>query len=128
MDPISNMIISIKNAGNAGRETLSIPYSKIKESISEVLKKEEYIKEVKAETKGGKKVLTISIFIDKQTPKIRGVKRISKTSKRVYKKASEIRPVKNGYGLLILTTPQGVMTGRDAKVAKIGGEALFTIW
>jgi small subunit ribosomal protein S8 len=128
MDPISNMIISIKNAGNAGRENLSIPYSKIKESIAEVLKKEGYVKDVKAETKGGKKVLSISIFIDKQTPKIRGVKRISKTSKRIYKKASEIRPVKNGYGLLILTTPQGVMTGRDARAQKIGGEALFTIW
>jgi small subunit ribosomal protein S8 len=128
MDPISNMIISIKNAGNAGRDTLSIPYSKMKESIAVVLKKEGYIEDLKVEEKKGKKNLSIALFIDKQTPKIKGVKRISKTSKRVYKKATDIRPVKSGYGLLILTTPQGIMTGYEAKKAKVGGEALFTIW
>ena len=64
----------------------------------------------------------------RQVPKIKGVERISKPSRRIYKKSSDIRSVKNGYGALILSTSQGVMTGREAKRASLGGEALFSIW
>jgi small subunit ribosomal protein S8 len=134
MDPIANMIISIKNAGDAGRDSLAVPYSKIKEAIATVLKSEGFIKDFSIETrralgnKVGRKELNISLFINKRTPKIRGVKRLSKNSKRIYKKSSEIRPVKNGYGLLVMTTPEGVMSGRDAKRASLGGEVLFSIW
>jgi small subunit ribosomal protein S8 len=122
------MIISIKNAGNAGRDEVVIPFSKMKESISGILKREGYVKDVKVIEKKDKKALLISLFIEKQTPKIQGVKRISKTSKRIYKKASEIRPIKSGYGLLVMTTPAGIMTGSEAKKAKVGGEVLFAIW
>lgn len=128
MDTISNMIIGIKNAGNAGRDSLVIPYSKIKESIALVLKKEGFIKDVEKKTIGGKPSLLINIFLENRIPKVKGVKRISKTSKRVYKKSSEIRLVKDGYGAVILSTPKGVMSGRDARKEKLGGEVLFTIW
>ena len=128
MDTISNMIIQIKNAGNAGLEHVAMPYSKQKHSIAEVLKKENFIKGVKMETKKGKNVLSLDLFVDNRIPKIRGVKRVSKPSKRIYAKSANIRPVKSGYGALIISTSQGVMTDREARKANLGGEALFQIW
>ena len=128
MDPISNMIIQIQNAGPAGHDQVLVPYSKLKHSVSEVLKKEGFIKSVDTETKKGKKMLALDLFMENRVPKIKGVKRISKPSKRIYKKFSDIRAVKSGYGALILSTSHGIMSGREAKRAKLGGEALFSIW
>ncbi len=128
MDTISNMIIQIKNAGSAGHDRVLIPYSKLKHSIVEVLKKEHFVKDVETESEKGRKVLAIDLFMENRIPKIKGVKRISKPSRRVYKKSSEIRSVKNGYGALILSTSQGIMSGREAKKSQLGGEALFSIW
>lgn len=128
MDTISNMIIQIKNAGTAGHDRVLVPYSKLKYSIAEVLKKENFIKRVETETKRGRKILAIDLFMEKRVPKINGVKRISKPSRRIYKKSSDIRSVKNGYGAIILSTSQGIMSGRDARRASLGGEALFQIW
>ena len=128
MDTISNMIIQIKNAGNVGHDRVSIPYSKLKHSIAEVLKKENFIKDLEVESQKGKKVLSLDLFMENRVPKIKGVERISKPSKRIYRKFSDIRAVKNGYGALILSTSAGIMSGREAKRAKLGGEALFSIW
>lgn len=128
MDPISNMIIGIKNAGNSGRDSLTVPYSKIKESIAEVLKKEGFIKDAEKKMVGQRAVLSIDLYMENRVPKIKGVQRLSKTSKRVYKKSAELRPVKNGYGALVISTPKGVMSGRDARKEKLGGEVLFSIW
>ena len=128
MDTISNMIIQIKNAGNARHDSVSISYSKLKHSIAEVLKQERFIKDVEVKSEKGKKVLSINLFIENRLPKIQGVARLSKPSKRIYKKYSELYPVKSGYGALIVSTSKGVMSGRDAKKAKLGGEALFNIW
>ncbi len=127
MDTISNLIIKLKNAGNAHHESVTVPYSNLKEAICEVLKKEGFIKNF--EVKGdAKKSLSITLLSENRIPKIKGVERISKPSKRIYRKVTELRGVKNGYGALILSTSHGVMTGRDAKKAKLGGEALFNIW
>lgn len=128
MDTISNFIIKLKNAGNAGAENVSVPFSKLKLSICEVLKKEGFIENFEEKSEKGRPVISISLFSENRVPKIKGVKRISKPSKRVYRKADEIRSVKNGYGSLILSTSSGVMTGREAKKSKLGGEALFQIW
>ena len=128
MDQISNLIIQIKNAGNAGHDKVALSYSKLKESIAEVLKSEGFVKEVEVKTEKGKKVLVLSLFLDNRVPKIKGVQRISKPSKRVYRKASEMRAVRSGYGALIVSTSAGVMSGKKAKAAKLGGEALFNIW
>ena len=122
------MIIQIKNAGNVGHDRVVLPYSKLKASIAEVLKKENFVKGVELETKKGKKMLALELFVENRVPKIKGVERISKPSRRIYKKFSEIRAVKNGYGALILSTSRGIMSGREAKKASLGGEALFSIW
>ena len=128
MDSISNMIIQIKNAGSAGHNHVLVPYSKLKHSIAEVLKKEHFVKEVETKSEKGRKMLAVSLFMENRVPKIKGVQRISKSSKRIYKKSTDIRAVKSGYGALILSTSQGIMSGREAKRAKLGGEALFSIW
>ena len=122
------MIVQLKNAGNAGLDHASFPFSKIKENILLVLKENDFIKDFKVITSKGKKVLSVSLLLEDRTPRIQGVRRISKTSKRVYQKANEIRAIKSGYGLLVLSTPEGVMSGKDAKKNKVGGEALFSIW
>lgn len=128
MDQIANLITQLKNAGNAGHESATISYSNLKGAILEVLKKEGFVKDFEVKTEKGKKVLEVSLILENRVPKISGVERISKPSKRVYRKASEIRPVKNGYGALIVSTSAGVMSGKDAKKQKLGGEALFAIW
>jgi small subunit ribosomal protein S8 len=128
MDHISNLITQLKNAGNAGHESVTVSYSKLKYAVLEVLKKEGFIKDIEEKTEKGRKMLVISLLSENRTPRISGVQRISKPSKRIYKKAEEIKPVKNGYGALVVSTSAGVMSGRDAKKAKLGGEALFSIW
>ena len=128
MDPISDMIAQIKNAGFSGHESVLVPYSKIKASIAELLKKEDFVSKVESVTKKTQPLLQIGLILNKRVPMIQGVKRISKPSKRIYKKHTEIRPVKNGYGLLVMSTPSGIMSGYEAKKAHLGGEALFTIW
>lgn len=128
MDTISDMIIQIKNAGSAGHDRVLVPYSKFKHSIAEVLKKENFIKGVETESKKGRKMLAVDLFMENRVPKIKGVKRISKPSRRIYKKSSDIRSVKSGYGALILSTSQGIMSGREARKSQLGGEALFSIW
>jgi len=128
VDPISQIIINIKNANVAGKATATFPYSKLKESIFEVLKKEGYIKDV---TKKGKKIIkTLEVelaYVDGK-PRIDGVQQISKNSRRTYAKAKEIKPVLNGFGALILTTPKGILTDKEARKEKVGGEVLFKIW
>lgn len=128
MDPIADMLTHMKNAGNAGKHNVVVSYSKLKEDIAKVLKEEGFVKGVEKKSKGAKNFLSIELYVDNRTPKVKGVKRLSKTSKRVYKKAKEIRAVKQGYGLLVLSTPKGVMAGYKAKRDGVGGEALFNIW
>ncbi len=129
MDQIADMITRIKNAGDVKKESLVFPYSKIKFEIASVLQKEGFLKSV---AKKGKKVTK---FIEAElnyeadgSPKVRGVERVSKLSKRIYQKSKELRPVKYGTGLTILTTPKGILTNKEAKKEKVGGEVLFKIW
>ncbi len=129
MDTIANFIVKLKNAGDARHESVVAPFSNLKVAIAEVLKKEGFVKNVEERMEKGKKVIVVTLIQDEQRiPKIKGIQRISKPSKRIYKKTSEIRAIKNGYGSLVLSTSQGVMSGRDAKKQKLGGEALFSIW
>lgn len=128
-DPIAAMINEIYNAGQVRKETVVLSYSKLKMAILDVLAKAGFIK---GASKKGKKVIkyievTLAYESD-GSPKIRGVKRVSKSSKRVYIKANEIRPVKNGYGIMVISTPKGVISDEVARKEKVGGEALCTLW
>ncbi|HAO64399.1 TPA: 30S ribosomal protein S8 [Candidatus Taylorbacteria bacterium] len=127
-DPISDLIIRIKNAGPVRKEVVSMPYSKLKHAIAEVLKNHKFITSVESKGKGIETTLEIGIAYDGIKPRINDVERVSKSSRRVYKGATEIASVRNGFGSLILSTSKGIMTDKEARKAKVGGEALFKIW
>lgn len=128
MDPISDMIIRIKNASNSKKESVVFPYSKLKLAIVDVLSKAGFIKLFREKGKKIQKFIEVVLIYEDGMPKITGVDRVSKSSKRVYNKSKDIKRVKSGYGSLILSTSKGIMTDKDAKMAKVGGEALFKIW
>lgn len=128
MDKIADMLIAIKNAGNAGKETLTVPYSVYKADIARALFGEGYIKSYsqKKMKKGDR--LEIDVMYKKDgSPRITHVKRISKPSRRLYTGVKGIRPVKQGTGALFLSTPKGILTGVNAKKEMVGGEMLFEI-
>ncbi len=128
-DSISELITKIKNASDRGLSIVTVPHSKIMLAISDVLLKEGYIKSVTKKGKKVSKVLELGLAYDEaKQPRVTGVDRVSKFSKRVYVGSKEIRPVKSGYGTLILTTPNGILTDKEAKQQKVGGEVLFKIW
>lgn len=127
-DPISDFIIRIKNAGEIGKDLILVPYSEIKYAISEVLHKEGFAKSISKKGKKVKKFIEVGIAYKEGKPRVNGVKRISKPSKRIYKNVADLKPVKQGYGMLVLSTPKGILSGKEAKKEKVGGEALFEIW
>lgn len=127
-DPIADMLIRIKNAGTADKATTEMPYSKLKEAIAVVLFKQGYIASYEKKGKKVQKTLEVGIAYDGKKARIVDVARMSKPSRRFYMKADEIKKIKNGYGLLVLSTPKGIMTGGEARKAQVGGEALFKIW
>jgi small subunit ribosomal protein S8 len=128
-DPVGDFIIRLTNAGAIKKQNISVPYSNFKLAIAEKLKDAGYIGEVEKKGKKIKKTLDIVLKYDAQNnPRIQGVKRISKPGRRMYKSVIEIVPVRYGKGALILSTPAGVKTDKEAKAEKVGGEALFEIW
>lgn len=127
-DPIADLITRIKNASDARKESLVLPYSRLKESIATVLQKEGYVKSVAKKGKKVTKLLEVELYYVNNEPKVQGVERVSRLSKRIYKKAKDLRIFKNGYGNIILSTPRGILTESEAKKANVGGEILFKIW
>lgn len=128
MDTIADMIIALKNAGFVKKTTVVLPHSKMKAAILETLKKEGYIKAVNVIGDEKKAKLEVVLLYTKDTPRIAGVKRISKPSKRTYTSVKEIAPVKYGHGIAVLSTPKGIMTAKEARKEMVGGEILFTMW
>ncbi|MVP02243.1 MULTISPECIES: 30S ribosomal protein S8 [Paenibacillus] len=128
-DPIADMLTRIRNANIVRHETVEIPASKIKKEIAEILKKEGFIRD--AEFVEDNKQGIIRLFL-KYGPNnervITGLKRISKPGLRVYTKSQEIPRVLGGLGIAIISTSGGVMTDKDARQAKSGGEVLCYIW
>lgn len=128
-DPISDFIIQIQNASRAGKTQVSLPFSKMKLAIAEALKKEGYLSNVETKGRKIKKALEVELTVDENgVSKIKGVKRISKPSKRVYMGADDIQPIKYGHGIIILSTPNGILSGKQAGRERVGGEVLFEIW
>ena len=128
-DPIADMLTRIRNANAMKYETVSMPSSIMKVRIAEILKKEGYISDFNYEksTKGDKLTLTLKYGAKKERV-ITGLKRISKSGLRVYAKADEVPRVLNGLGIAIISTSQGLMTDKEARSAKLGGEVLAYIW
>ena len=128
VDPIADLVNRLKNASQAGQKETAIPFSKLKYAVSELLRQEGFVGDIKEKGKGVKKNLVVELGYNGKKPRINGVKRVSKPSRRLYASVKEIIPVKNGRGRMVLSTPKGIMTGRQAREARVGGEILFLIW
>lgn len=128
-DPIGDLIIRLTNAGAVRKATVAIPFSSLKMAVAEKLKEAGYVAHVEKKGKKVKKTLEIGLKYDAAgVHRIAGVKRVSKPGRRVYKGVLDINPVRYGHGSLILSTPKGILTDKEAKAAKVGGEAMFEIW
>lgn len=128
-DPISNMIISMKNGAMISKKSVVVPFSKMKHAIAMCLKDTGFLVDVAKKTeKNNIAVLELTLAYDAMGPKLHDVKRISKPSRRVYLGTKELHTVKNGHGATILSTPKGILNNSQARKELVGGEALFMIW
>ncbi len=127
-DPVSDVLNRLKTSSRAGRESISFPYSKYYEAIMKVLEKEGYISSYEVKDKKSFKELEIELKYVNDAPKIKNVRRISKSSQRVYSSAGDIKPTRGGLGLKIVSTSKGVMTDRDARANNVGGEVVLEIY
>jgi small subunit ribosomal protein S8 len=125
-DPISDFIIRLKNSSDAKKTSVTVIASKLTENIAHVLKKAGYISSV--EKSKTKRELELGLIYFDGTPRINGVERVSKPSRRLYQKSSDIRTFRSGFGNTVFTTSKGIMIDVDAKKSKLGGEILFKIW
>ena len=127
-DPIADLLTRIRNANQMKHETVDIPASKLKKEILEVLKKEGYIVKFAVVSGEVQDTLRVTLKYLNTERVIKGLKRISKPGLRVYAKNSEIPKVLNGLGIAVISTSQGVMTDREARKLKVGGEILAYVW
>jgi len=130
-DPIADMLTRIRNANTAMHDEVSMPSSKLKESLAELLQREGYITSFSATDVTGRpeRRLTIEMKYSPDRERvISGIKRVSKPGLRVYSKSTEVPRVLGGLGISVLSTSQGLMTDREARKRKVGGEILCQVW
>jgi len=128
IDPIIDMLNQIRNAQAIAKTEISIPFSQIKQEIAKILVNEGFLTDAKKAPKKDDQTLKITLKYDQNVPKILGLKRVSKSGQRVYIKASEIRLVKGGRGITIISTSKGLMTNGKARKEKLGGEVICEVW
>jgi len=128
MDPIANMLTSIRNSSLARKATVCVPYSTLKHRISEVLRQEGYVGPVTVTEEGPQKVLEIMLLYPQGVPQIQGIERVSKPSRRWYVRQEELPRVLSGLGIAVVSTSQGMMTDREARKRRIGGEVICRVW
>ena len=128
-DPVADFLARIRNAIRARHQKLDVPASKLKAEIARILKEEGYIANYKAAEENGHQVIRVYLkYGANNEGAIRDLKRISRPGCRVYVGRDEIKRVQGGLGISILTTPKGVMTGRQARREGVGGEFLCEVW
>jgi len=127
-DPIADMLIRIKNAQAVLHPTVDIPYSNLKYRLANVLLEKEFIKGVGKKQNKSEKTIRITLKYENKKPVIQGLRRVSKPGRRMYFSADKIRSPRQGRGVTIISTPQGIMTGREARRRKLGGEVFCEIW
>lgn len=133
-DPITDMLNQIRNAQAVGKTDVTLLFSKLKNEIANVLVQEGFIAEAKKVAKGKTKMLKLTLkYMPAQTgekvlPKIEGSRRVSKPGQRIYVGVDSIKKVRGGFGVSIISTPKGLMTGTAARKAKLGGEVLLEVW
>lgn len=127
-DPIADMLTRIRNANQMRHETVDMPASKLKKEFLEVLKKEGYITDVAVVKGDVQDTIRVTLKYLQTDRVVKGLKRISKPGLRVYAKTNEIPKVLNGLGIAVISTSQGLLTDREARKLKVGGEILAYVW
>lgn len=127
-DPIADMLTRVRNAQHARHRRVDMPVSKLKVELARLLKDNHYIHDFKILEDGKFNVLRLYLKYHQEKPVIRELKRISKPGLRKYVSVKDIPRVRNGLGIAILSTSQGVLTDREARANKVGGELLATVW
>ncbi|KPJ54918.1 30S ribosomal protein S8 [Parcubacteria bacterium DG_72] len=124
-DPIADMLNRIRNAQAVFSETVSIPYSKIKYEIASIMQREGFVKDVEKKGRKEKRIIKITF---KKDLKVSGLRRVSKLGQRLYISCKDIKPVKGGYGIAVISTSKGLMSNKEARKNKLGGEIICEIW
>ena len=125
---IIDLIIRIKNGYMAEKPVIACRYSKMNMNVLTLLKKEHYIKDFTLVEDGAKKDISIELLYKNDKPSLTGVRLLSKPGRRTYKRLQDMKPVLGGLGLSVLSTSKGIMSDREARASKMGGEILFQIW
>jgi len=136
MNPITDMFNIIRNAQAVFRPTAAVPFSNLKYEIAKILEEQGFIKKVEKKGRVPKRIILIHLKYEKTSevgseekkPAISGIKMISKPGKRIYKRVKDIKPVRGGYGIAIISTSQGLMTDKEARKRKLGGEIICEVW
>lgn len=127
-DPIADMIIRVKNAFMANKAEVSIPHSKVKEAIAKILEAEGYVESFEVEPTKPQRSINVKLKYVGKIPAITEVRRMSKPGRRVYSTVKDIPRALGGYGVTIVSTSRGVVTGSQARKMNVGGEILCQIW
>lgn len=128
-DPIADMLTRLRNAVAVGHERVSMPSSKLKVTIAQILVDEGYIDRYELSENGYRKSLELVLrYGERRQPAIEGIKRVSRPGHRVYKGASELPRVQGGLGVAVVSTSQGLMPDREARRRRLGGEILCEVW
>lgn len=126
-DPISDLLTRIRNAQAARHDTFEVPSSKVKFAIAKILEREGYLSNVSERTEGFRKILTVGLKYDGREPAIRQIDRVSKPGLRVYRGAGELPRPLSDIGIAIVSTSAGIMTNKEARRRKLGGEVLCEV-
>lgn len=128
-DPIADMLTRLRNAAMARHAAVVMPSSKMKEAIAAILVREGFVQNYEVMADGVKKTLRVQLkYTPERTPVLTGLKRVSRPGRRVYSGRDEIPLVLSGMGIAIVSTPKGVMTGKEARRQGVGGEVLAFVW
>ena len=128
-DPVADFLTRLRNANSAYHETVSLPYSKLKANIAEILKSEGYVAAIKVEDAEVGKTLTIDLkYGPNRERSLAGIKRVSKPGLRVYAKSTALPKVLGGLGVAIISTSSGLLTDKQANKKGVGGEVLAYVW
>jgi len=127
-DPIADMLTRVRNAVAVQKTEVSMPYSKVKQTVAEVLARNHFVSKVEVAGEGNFKMLKIVINEAETNAPITEIVRLSKPGRRLYSNAKEIPVVKNGRGIVVVSTSKGIMTGKEAKAAGLGGELICKVY
>ena len=127
-DPIADILNQIRNAQILSHLEVRVPFSKLKYEIVKILEREKFVEKISKVGKKTRKIIKINLKYENGKPAISGLKRISKPGQRTYVPVKKIKQVVGGYGIAIISTPKGLMTGKEARKQKVGGEVICEVW